>query len=266
MDHKIAINRTVTAHPFYMQPVEIIIPFHNRQEMITNLINDIYVTVSKNPYIITLVDDASRNTEFAKAIADKKMTNVRVIIHQKHRGFGAAVNNALLNPYSSNIKWVCVLHSDVRLKDPNWLYNLGVSMHEMKASGVKMVAPLTDNPGIGHPDLKAAKATDQSDKLLENDFLPLYCALAHRQLFNVVGLLPEYPYAGNEAEEYALAMKEKGFKQAICMSSWVHHEDRGTISQYDGSPRVQKILRKSREQFVIRTEKKHPETQNSLPE
>lgn len=266
MAPKTAITRTVVANTFYMQPVEIIIPFHNRQEMITNLLNDIFVTVTKNPYLITLVDDGSRNTEFINAIDQKKLPNVRTIVHKVHRGFAAAVNNALRHPFDTNIKWVCVMHSDVRLKDPNWLFNLGVSMNAMKASGVKMLSPLTNNPVDGPDVLKASKASAEPDKVLEEGFLPMYCAFAHRELFNVLGLMPEYPYAGNEAEEYALWMKDKGYKQGVCMASWVHHQGRGTLSQYDDSPKVQEILRKSRAQFDIRTEKKEVQPENKLPE
>ena len=48
----------------------------------------------------------------------------------------------------------------------------------------------------------------KQDYVLNDGFLPMYCVLAHRQLFKTVGPLAEYPYAGTEAEEYAYRIDE----------------------------------------------------------
>lgn len=244
----VAINRTVTVNTFRMQPVEIIIPFHNEHLRVIDLVNDIFATVRDNKYLVTLVDDCSTNKEFVRQIEEKKMPGVRVISHAEQKGFGAAVNSALRNPFRKDINWVCILHSDVRLKDTNWLLNLGNCLNRLKDQGVKMVAPLTDNPVVDNPLLKSEAATNEADAVLKEGFLPFYCVLAHRELFQRVGLLPEYPYAGDEAEDYAFAMRAKGFAQAVCKSSWVKHEGRATLSNFDKDRRAQEILRKVREQ------------------
>jgi len=255
----VAINRTVVADSFNMQPVEIIIPFYNQSTKVVNLIQDIFLTVQRNRYLITLVDDGSKNPDFIKQLEEKKIPGLRFIIHEKNSGFGAAVNNALRYPFSDNINWVCILHSDVRISDANWLYNLGTSMNKLKSKGVKMIAPLTNNPVVDNPLLKADKATYKDDIILTEGFLPFYCVFAHRQLFNTVGLLPEYPYAGVEVEVYAKAMKEKGFFQAVCNSSWVQHEGRGTLKHLDNNKKVQEILRKVKESKLEKPENKAQE-------
>lgn len=244
----VAINRTVTVNTFRMQPVEIIIPFHNEHLRVINLVNDIFATVHDNRYLVTLVDDCSSNKEFVRQIEEKKMPGVRVISNNQQKGFGASVNNALRNPFRRDISWICILHSDIRLKDSNWLLNLGNCLNRFKEKGVKMVAPLTNNPVVDNSLLKAEGASQEEDVVLKEGFLPFYCVLAHRELFMRVGLLPEYPYAGGEAEDFALAMRVKGFGQAVCRSSWVQHEGRATISQFDKDKRAQQILRKVTEQ------------------
>ena len=250
----VAITRTVVADSFNMQPVEIIIPFHNQPTKVVNLIQDIFSTVQRNRYLITLVDDGSTNSDFLKQLEEKKVPGLRFLIHKNHSGFGASVNSALRHPFSDSINWVCIMHSDVRLNDANWLYNLGTSMNKLKDKGVKMIAPLTNNPVVDNPLLKSEKPTFKEDVILTEGFLPFYCVFAHRQLFNTVGLLPEYPYAGLEVEVYAKAMKTKGFSQAVCNSSWVQHEGRGTLKQYDKNKKVQEILRKVKESYLARPE------------
>lgn len=243
MADKVFFTKTIEAKPFYMSPVEIIIPFHNEQAKVISLINDIFMTVQKNRYLITLVDDGSGNKDFTRELEKKKIAGLRYLTHEECKGFGAAVNTALKNPFTKDIPFVAVLHSDVRIRDQNWLFNLGQSLSSLKESGVKMVSALTDNPLVENEFLKANHNENKKDHVLTDGFLPMYCVLSHRDLYNRVGFLDEYPYAGGEAEDFAIRMKKLGFKQGVCGTSWVHHEGRGTLSNFDKNRKVQEILR-----------------------
>mgnify|MGYP006277214783 CR=1 FL=1 len=253
MSEKVFVAKPIEAKPFLMSAVEIIIPFHNEQAKVVDLMNDIFMTVQKNRYLITLVDDGSGNKEFKSELEKRKLAGVRCLSHDNCRGFGAAVNTAIKNPFNKDINFILIMHSDVRVHDQNWLFNLGQSLAAMKDSGVKMISSLTDNPVVENDFLKSNKSEKKKDSVLLEGFLPMYTALCHRELFSRVGLLKEYPYAGVEVEEFANRMKSSGYKQAVCGSSWVQHEGRGTLAQFDKNNKIQEILRKARNEGLTST-------------
>jgi GT2 family glycosyltransferase len=259
MDPKTHFKYEVKPSRFHFEPVEFIIPFHNEHESVSRLISAIFSTVVGNRYLISLVDDGSRNAKYVHQINEAKIPGVRCLQFKKQRGFGAAVNFALAHPKHEWVRWVCILHSDTLPQDNLWLNNLGQYLMRAKAGGVKMVSPRTDNP-TAFPDILYAKRGDEGEDVVlqEGQYLPMYCALAHRKLFKRVGLLKECPYAGTEVEEYAKRMRESGFQQAVCGSSWVHHDGGLTLAQYASDEKVQEILRKTRDEFLAppKTEQK----------
>lgn len=246
---KIFVNRRIENNPFYMAPVEIIIPFHGEQACVTKLMESIFATVHTNRYLISLVDDGSLNKSFIKDIDKKKLPGVRCFRVDENKGFGAAVNLALTTPWSQKITWVVIVQSDVFVEENNWLSNMGETMNLLKSSGVKMVSPMTNNPMVESVVMTGQKGVYRPDVILTEGYLPMYCALAHRELFNKVGLLKEYPYAGTEAEEFAVRMRMMGYKQAVCGSSWVNHTGGATLDNYIGNNKVQRILRNVKEEF-----------------
>lgn len=254
-DKKIFIKRKLENDPFHMKDVEIIIPFHGEQARVTKLMENIFRTVFTNRYLITLVDDHSENRHFIQKIKDAKIAGVRCFRLDEQRGFGAAVNYALSHPWvftnhpKKQIPFVCIMQSDAYPEDNQWLSELGATLDQLKGEGVKMVAPLTDNPMSDMAELKSPKGSVKKDLILKNGFLPMYCVLCHRELFNRVGMLQEFPYAGCEAREFAQRMNKNGFQQAICGKSWVHHDGGATLEKYANNKRVQKILRNVEEQF-----------------
>lgn len=254
-DKKIFIKTKIENDPFHMREVEIIIPFHGEQARVTKLMENIFMTVLTNRYLITLVDDCSTDSSFIKKMTDAKVAGVRGFRLPEQKGFGAAVNYALAHPwvYTNNpkkqIPFVCVMQSDVYPEDNNWLSELGTTLDQLKGEGVKMVSPLTDNPMSDQPDLQGQRHDSRDDIILKDGFLPMYCFLCNRELFNRIGPLREFPYAGYEAEEYAWRMNKNGFSQAVCGKSWVHHDGGATISKLRKNKKVQKILRKVEEQL-----------------
>jgi GT2 family glycosyltransferase len=228
--------------------VEIIIPFHDQHSHVLKLIQSIFNTVYTNKYLITLVDDGSVNKSFIKSIEKKKIPGVRCL-QQEKKGFGAAVNYALKNPYQLNIPWVVIMHSDVVVETNNWLPCLLKTMNSLKDKGIKMVSPKTNNPVVDFDFLKGEKGVKDPDYILDEGFLPMYCALAHRQLFQVVGLFKEYPYAGVEVEDFSVRMKKLNLKQAVSGSSWVHHTGCVTLDKFKDNRKVQEILKKSKQDF-----------------
>ena len=258
---KIFINRKMSHDTFHMAPVEIIVPFFGEQARVTRLIESIFRTVHTNRYLITLVDDASENKSFIKQIDKKKIPGVRCFQKEKQEGFGAAVNMALKQPFQRptdpnfQIPLVVIMHSDVFVEDNNWLSNLGYSLSSLREDGVRMVSPMTNNPSADYPFLVGSKGEKRDDHILADGYLPMYCVLAHRELFNRVGLLDEHPYASIEAQEYADRMAGMGFKQAVCGSSWVNHHGGATVAKLANNRKAQEILRKVREEYDMKSKK-----------
>lgn len=246
---KIFVNRKIENNPFYMAPVEIIIPFHGEQSRVAKLMESIFATVHTNRYLISLVDDGSLNKTFIKDIDKKKLPGVRCFRTDENKGFGAAVNLALNTPWSKKITWIAIMQSDVFAEENNWLSNMGETMNLLKNQGVKMVSPMTNNPMVESAVLTGQKSDRRPDVVLTEGYLPMYCVLAHRELFNKVGLLKECPYAGTEAEEFAVRMRMMGYKQAVCGTSWVNHTGGATLANFTENKKVQEILRKVKEEF-----------------
>lgn len=248
-DINIFVKRTMENNPFYMAPVEIIIPFYDEQSHVAKLMESIFNTVYTNRYLITLVDDGSKNKSFIKDIDKKKLPGVRCLRQNENKGFGAAVNLALKTPWSGKITWIVIMQSDVFAEDNHWLSNMGETMNLLKGKGVKMVAPMTNNPMTESNFLIGKKAIHKEDHILTEGFLPMYCVLAHRELFNRVGFLKECPYASNEAQEYAIRMQKMGYSQAICGKSWINHIGGVTLANLAQDHKAQEILRKVNEEF-----------------
>lgn len=240
-----------SSDPNFMSEIEIIIPFHDECGKVANLINEIFKLVQTNRYQITLVDDCSSNKHFLNEIFSKKIEGVECLRTEKQLGFAGAVNYALKFAKNPWIPWVCVMQSDVLPRNFSWLSKLGSCMQNLKTKNVKMVSPLTNNSIFNRNLCQVKHEQDfKDDVILEKGFLPMYTFLCHRDLFRKIGLLYEYPLMGCEAEEFALRMKKNGFYQAVCGSSFVHHEGKRTYNNIIKDTKNKEILRNNRLNFM----------------
>lgn len=235
---------------FLFAPVDIIIPFHNEHHKVSRLLQGIFGSIRTNRYQISLVDDGSTNEEFIDLF--RKVPGVVSFRHEEQRGFGAALNTAIQR---TKQPYILILHSDVEVRGGSWLSELGKTYNDLREKKVKMIGAMTNNPVVDDERMICESGNTVSDFILGDGFLPLYCALCKRELFNRVGLFKEYPYAGGEAEEFAFRMRKKGYKQGVCGSSWVYHEGRGTLKNYDKdtgpNKRVQEVLEKAKQELKV---------------
>jgi GT2 family glycosyltransferase len=236
------LETTVENSSFSRSKVSIIIPFHGEHDKVVRCLESIILVTRSNPYQICLVDDASpseiffkemMNSWFAKVPEQYQYLKVEPQVigvrSEERLGFGGALNLGL---QKTKQPWVLFMHSDVVVSNPQWLIELGRMILEYKDMGIKMVSARTDNPGDGCSALMAKKDEIGKDLALsDEEWLPLYCSLFHRELFNHIGgPMKAYPYVGYEDRELAARMKKAGFKQGICGKSWVHHDGGGTIN------------------------------------
>lgn len=237
MQNNTKISKPLSTLPFSKSRVDIIVPFHGQYEKVIALIESIMVAVKSNPYHITLVDDCSENETFHKEVNEqfKKKTpddylpQVTCIRNEKQLGFGGALKMGF---ESTNLPWVLFMHSDCLVEDPNFMIEMGQSLINWKNNKqpVKIVSARSNNPC----DLTLAKAKlgekENKDVILNNETLPLFCAMCHRDLFkHIKGFIKPYPYAWYEDEELAFRMRKFGFKQGISTRAWIRHEGGATI-------------------------------------
>ena len=255
MSGKLVTNNFSSADPRVMSAVEIIIPFHGLYHKVANLIETIFATVTSNRYQITLVDDASPNHGFIKELASKKITGLVCYRKNEHEGFASAINFAIKNSKNTWIPYVCIMHSDVTPLDVAWLSNLGSTLKKLKGKGIKMVSARSNYFDENMKHLVTERSQKVDDYILnENEYLPLFCSIAHRDLFKHIGYFNSISLAGGESHEFASRMRVKGYQQAIAGSSWINHDGNGTIKTL--SPKLKEILRKSCNEYYESTNMK----------
>jgi GT2 family glycosyltransferase len=246
--------------------VDIIIPYHGQYERVTQLLESIFRLTRSNYYQIYVVDDCSANDKYINTIGINSQKNAErsrqeniVTVHRNETqlGFAGACKAGFdlgESPY------VCFINSDCLIKDTGWLRSMGETLLSLKEQGVRMVAPMTNNI-VGGDEAQRGECFDRhpEDAIIGSDsHLSLYCFMCHRELFSRVGgFLKNYPYGYYEDEEFAARLRKYGYKQAVCRSSWVHHEGACTIrSIWRANPNLRKVMEEENRDRCIEDMKK----------
>lgn len=142
------------------------------------------------------------------------------------------------------------MHSDCVVRDPNFMIEMGQALFEWKEEDVpvKMVSARSNNPR----DCEKAKSTIYKNIILEDETLPLFCFMCHRELFDHIGgFIKNYPYGWYEDEELAYRMRKYGYKQGISTKAWIEHEGAATIKYlWSKNKEAQNIMENNRELCV----------------
>jgi GT2 family glycosyltransferase len=247
---KVAVTSNIGGGTFYGLPVGIVVPYYGQQQKLTRLIGSIMQHTKGNPFRIQVVNDGTPEGEAPLGDEMATLRFVGWLNMPENSGFGAAVN-AGVEALATEIKWLVVMHSDVVVTSHHWLTYLGETMQATKHQGVKMVGARADNPGPDvHPSLRSPSMEPFGETtVLEDDSLPLYCTLFHRDLFrHLGGGLKEYPYHGFEEDELGYRVRHYGFRQAVCGRAWVRHEGGGTVRAITANnTKIQKAIALNRE-------------------
>lgn len=207
--------------------VDIIIPFRDENSRVIELLQSIFEKVKKPRCEIYLVDDASKNKSFITNFT--KTTGVHLIQFDRPVGFGAAVNEGIRQSKSSV---ACVMHSDTKVVEPNFLWNLCNDFYKLRNENIATICSVTNNPMNSR--LKFLQK-NQSAELPPEKFTdtnsPFICTLINKQIFNILGGLPEYPLCWYEHELFGDKCRKAGFSQFYSNSSFVYHEGGSTITK-----------------------------------
>jgi hypothetical protein len=125
---------------------------------------------------------------------------------------GEAINNALKGTTNP---WIIFMSNGISPISTNWSINLLSSMQFYKSKGVKLISPWIKNHSF-------FSKFNKDHILSQDEFIPLYCFICHRDLFSLIGLMKSNLDTIEEiSEDFHARMKARGLKQAVCYSSWV---------------------------------------------
>jgi GT2 family glycosyltransferase len=225
---------------FLGQSVDVLIPFHGQYDRVGRLIKSIWQSTFSNLFRVTLIDDASPNKSFLQSIQSVNIKDLNCVQLPERVGFSGALHAGF---QKTDNPWVVFLHSDCEVPDVNWLMGLGAAYEGLREYNVKLVSARTNNPPGGAVDLIRSERADKNAtdavlnpktpaEILEKDlYLPLFCSLCHRELFDRIdGFLKPYPIGWYEDLELACRMNKHGFRQAVAGDSWVYHEGGATLN------------------------------------
>ena len=192
-----------------MKKVSIIIPIFNQLRMTIDCLRDVINTYGVETEII-VVDDGSKEP-ISKAIP-KMFPQVKVLTNETNMGFAKTVNKGIK---AASHDLICLLNNDTRLPKAGWLKTMVESMDEFDLTapaGGRMDKNWNYQPG------EAKKRTDSFQ------FLPFWCILIKREVFDTVGLIPEdFSKALFEDVLFCYRAKKAGFKMCITEKTQVQH-------------------------------------------
>lgn len=207
--------------------VDIVIPFRDGDAQLVDLVNSIFEKVRRPNVEIYLVDDGSQNQKFLNNFA--KTAGIHLIQFDKSVGFGAAVN-AGVSQCKNSI--VCIMHSDTKVVEPNFLYNLCKDMMKLKDHKVASISSVSNNPMSKKLHfLKKSKSIDIDPEFFDDINSPFFCTLVNKQIFELCKGFPEYPLCWYEQELLGDKFKKAGFRQAYSNRSYIYHKGGATITR-----------------------------------
>ena len=215
--------------------VDVIIPVHNRGDIVRACLSSVLATVQR-PNGIIVVDDASSEPELVRLLDDlARARKIRLVRHARARGFPASANAGIA---TSGTRDVVLLNSDT-LVPPTWLERLReAALCDMNTGTVTPFsndASILSYPGITGsnpiPDLATTKRLDRAAHRANGTTtieVPVgvgFCLYIRRDCLNAAGGLRDDVFAQGYGEEndFCLRARHLGWRHVAAPGVFVAH-------------------------------------------
>ncbi|HEC64293.1 MAG TPA: glycosyltransferase family 2 protein, partial [bacterium] len=165
-------------------------------------------------------DDGSYDTRFAR-IWKKLYPTIQVLQNKKNSGFAKAVNLGIKNATGDLI---LLLNNDCHMDNASWLTTM---VNTLENDKLDMTAPAG-----GRMNKKWEYIDEVRTKGVEFTYLPGFCLLIKREVFDKIGNIPEYFGAGFwEDNLFCYRAKRAGFKLGISENVGINHLPHSTFKE-----------------------------------
>lgn len=212
--------------------IDVIVPFHECYESVTNLIKSLFMHSPKIINKLILVDNGSDNKEFGLMYSDHP--KIKVIRSEVNLGFGGGINLGMKNAEKLT---AVVMHSDSYLSDKKSLSNLYKDFISMRNQAVAMMTAISDNPQVNEKILQRKTVLDEDPIIIKHGFVPMYGCIIDLAAWHSCQGVPEFPLAWFEDEAFCHKLNKMQYNIAVSYRSFIGHK---------GSVTVKKIVAKNK--------------------
>jgi GT2 family glycosyltransferase len=186
---------------------------------------------------ILVVDNASSDgtPEFLREAAARE-PRIRTIFNAENRGFAAANNQGIA---AARGEVVVLLNNDT-VVPPGLLGRL--VRHLVRDSSIGLLCPTTNFCGnearvepdygtiAGLPAYSSRRASEHRGRVFDIGVAAMYCVASRRAVLDEVGPLDEaYGIGMFEDDDFAVRMRQKGYRVACAEDAYVHHVGQGAF-------------------------------------